>query len=655
MSDKKSFIPISFNKSEIDGGFWASRIEINRSVTIPIEFKQCKDTGRIDAFKLDWKLGHEPVPHIFWDSDVAKWIEAASYSLVTHPDPDLDSLLDEVIALISSAQQPDGYLNTHFSSVEPDKRWTNLRDCHELYCAGHMIEAAVAHFQATGKRSLLDVLCRYADYINEVFGIGENQIHGYCGHEEIELALVKLYRVTGKREYLELSIYFIEERGKKPYYFDIEAVNRGELPSIHQHGSYSYMQADKPVRTLDSVEGHSVRAMYLYSAMMDLSIELSDESLFVTCERLWNHLHSKHLYITGGIGSSAKNEGFTNDYNLPNETAYCETCASIGLVYWNHRMLQKRCDRRYSDVIERALYNNILSSISLNGDRFFYANPLSAFAGTDPYDCDSHKINPSTFYQRKEWFGCACCPPNLARLLASLGEYIYSESDDALAVHLYVQGEAKMHINGTDMAITQQTQYPWDGVILLKLAMEQSIDFTLRLRIPSWCTKYKVIINGKECNSQGTVEFGYFSIRSNWKPGDEISLNLDMPVMRVYSHPDVRENIGCVALQRGPIVYCIEQADNSVPVRRIVLQKNTEIISEFNHDLLNGVVTLHGNALSAQVNGWEGILYSNEQPVYDHYNFTAIPYYAWANRKPGEMRVWIPELGEQVLDSLKSD
>src|SRR5258705_3650448 len=316
----------------VAGEFWGPRLETNRSVTLPIEHEACRVTGRLDAFRLDWKPGQQPVPHIFWDSDVAKWIEAASYSLSTHPDPALARQLDDVVSLVVSAQQPDGYLNTHYTVVEPDKRWTNLRDRHELYCAGHLIEAAVAHYQATGQRNFLEAAGRYADYIGTVFGAGPGQKRGYCGHEEIELALVKLYHSTGDRRYLALSQYFVDERGRQPYYFDLEAQARGEDPRAFWAKTYAYMQAHQPVREQERVVGHAVRAMYLYSAMADLAAETGDEGLLRAGERLWDHLVSRSLYLTGGLGPSSANEGFTADYDLPNESAYAETCAAVGLA-----------------------------------------------------------------------------------------------------------------------------------------------------------------------------------------------------------------------------------------------------------------------------------------------------------------------------------
>ena len=622
----KKFAPLPFTAVSIDDGFWAPRLRVNREHTIPTEYRQCRDTGRIDAFRLDWKPGSEPVPHIFWDSDVAKWIEAASYSLATHPDPELRALLDEVITLIASAQQPDGYLNTHFSVVEPEKRWTNLRDKHELYCAGHLIEAAVAHYQATGKRSLLEVLCRYADHIDRTFGPRPGQKRGYPGHEEIELALVKLFQATGERRYLELSKYFIDERGQQPHYYDLEAVARGDDPRNYRFKTYAYLQAHVPVREQTEVVGHAVRAMYLYSAMTDLARETNDQSLLTVCERLWQNLCLQNMYITGGIGPEAANEGFTSNYDLPNETAYAETCAAIGLVFWNQRLLQLACDSRYADVLERALYNGVLSGVSLDGEKFFYENPLASQGG----------------HHRQAWFDCACCPPNLARLFASLGQYIYAQNDHEMVVHLYIQGSATFQIAGQNVRLRQQTRYPWEGSVMLQLDMEQPATFGLRLRIPGWCHSAKLSVNGEPIELASRMECGYVKLERLWHPSDRVQLDLDMPVEQVYAHPDVRQDSGQIALQRGPLVYCLEAADHSVPLQRIVMPREATLSSHFEADLLGGVTVITGEGLAADTTGWENALYRKQGPDLKPCALTAIPYYAWDNRQPGQMRVWLP-------------
>ena len=624
-----TWTPVSWKAVTINDPFWTLHIRVNREHTLPSIYRFCQETGRIGALRLDWKPGMEPVPHIFWDSDVAKWLEAASYSLATYPDPALEAQVDEVIRLIVAAQQPDGYLNTYFTVVEPEKRWTNLRDWHELYCAGHLIEAAVAHFQATGKRVLLDALCRYADYIDTVFGTAPGKKRGYPGHEEIELALVKLYRVTGEKRYLHLSQYFIDERGRQPHYFDIEARLRGEDPAAFQHKNYEYNQSHLPVREQREVVGHAVRAMYLYSAMADLARELHDQSLFDADQRLWNHLCTTRLYITGGLGPSRHNEGFTADYDLPNETAYAETCAAIGLVFWNHRMLQLDCEARYADVLERALYNCVLSGVSLDGQKFFYENPLASLGA----------------HHRQEWFWVACCPPNIARLLASLGQYIYAVNDKDLVVHLYMQSTAQMTVGGREVTVRQETTYPWDGTITLRLGMDEPSMFGLRLRIPGWCQNARIKVNGDAFDIASHLEQGYVRVERVWQADDRVELELAMPVERMYAHPNVRQDAGCVVLQRGPLVYCLEGADNKVPLHRIVVPRTAELASHFGPDVLGGVTVVSGNALAVEETDWTGTLYRSWPASLQSGATTAIPYYAWDNRQPGEMRVWLREGG----------
>jgi DUF1680 family protein len=627
------FTPLSLRSVSISDNFWEPKIRTNRERTLSIEYQQCRDTGRIDAFKLDWEPGKLPIPHIFWDSDVAKWIEAASYSLATHPDSALEGLLDEIIAMISFSQQPDGYLNSHFTAVEAEKRWTNLRDWHELYCAGHLIEAAVAHYQATGKRTLLNTLCRYADYIATVFGRKEGQLRGYPGHEELELALIKLYRATAEEKYLELAAYFIEERGQRPdgtHYYDWEAIRRGEDPSRFWAKSYAYMQAHLPVREQDEVVGHAVRAMYLYSAIADLAGEMEDATLLRTCERLWNDLNLHKLYITGGIGPSRHNEGFTIDYDLPNESAYAETCAAIGLVFWAQRLLNLTGSGRYADVMERALYNGVVSGVSLDGELFFYENPLASTGS----------------HHRQPWFDCACCPPNVARLLASLPLYAYAQNPTEIAIHLFIQGKAQFHILNHLLTLHVSTRYPWEGLVDLRLELPVPCKFTLSLRKPAWCRNYQLWINGQSVDSSTCLKDGYLRLEREWQPGDAITYSMDMPVERMYASPDIRQDAGLAALQRGPLLYCIESADNNLPLSRIRLPRDMEIVTSYEPSLLGGVVIFHGDALAASMKGWVDNLYRNEPPVFDPFRMTAIPYYAWDNRTPGAMLVWLPEINQ---------
>ncbi|MCD6303135.1 MAG: glycoside hydrolase family 127 protein, partial [Anaerolineae bacterium] len=580
-------------------GFWGERQEINRRETLPIEYQQLADTGRIAALDLTWKPGEPNPPHIFWESDIAKWIEAVGYSLAGHPDAGLERQADDVIDRIAKAQQPDGYLNIHFTVVEPEKRWTNLRDWHELYCAGHLMEAAVAYYEGTGKDQLLRVMQRYADHIDEVFGREPGQKRGYPGHEEIELGLVKLYRATGKERYLELARYFVDERGAEPHYFDIEARERGDDKGPWYGRNHNYNQSHLPLRDQRTAEGHAVRAMYLYAGATDIAMETGDqEALWTALDALWRNVTERRMYVTGGIGSAHHGERFTFDYHLPNDTAYAETCAAIGLVFWAHRMLQARADGAYADVMERALYNGVLSGVSLDGRQFFYVNPLEV----TPETIHGSHTMPSTKVERQSWFGCACCPPNLARLMASLGGYVYSQRDDEVWVHLYTSGSVMGLLDG-QMALRQETRYPWDEEIALRVACNEATPFTLALRIPGWCRGARLAVNGKPVPVADLLDHGYAKLQRTWHDGDQVALTLPMPVERVYAHPAVWENAGRVALQRGPLVYCLEEVDNGGNLASIVLPRDVPLEARWSPDVAGGVMTVHAQALRRALAG----------------------------------------------------
>jgi DUF1680 family protein len=617
----ESIQPVSFTHVDIRDAFWSPRMEVNRTVTLPAQLKMLETTGRIDAFRLDWKEGRPNKPHPFWDSDVAKWVEAASYTLATHPDAVLADKVEEVVGVIASCQQADGYLNAHFQSVRPNERWTNLRDNHDLYCAGHLMEAAVAHHAATGQRMLIDALSRYADHIGRLFGTGPGQKRGYGGHPEIELALVRLAEETGQRKYLDLSRYFIDERGRRePHFYEEEARARGE--EVRPGTEWSYSQSHLPVRDQKEVVGHAVRAFYLYSGMADIAREYNDAALLAACKALWQHATGRMLYLTGGVGSSKSNEGFTADFDLPNDTAYAETCAGIALIFFAHRMLHLDVDGQYADVLERALYNNVLAGVSSGGDRFFYDNPLASHGQHD----------------RPAWFSCACCPPNLSRLLASLGGYAFSTSPAALWVHLYMGSAIKTQVAGHDVNLTVDTRYPWEGAVELTVSPAAPVQFDLKLRIPGWCRSFEVSVAGEV--QTVAVEKGYITISRDWKNGDKVRLSLAMPVERVYPNPRIRQDAGRVALQRGPIVYCLEQADNGAGIERISLRDDASITATERPDLLGGVVALSA-AGETIVDAGNKALYSTEVPRLQPISLTAIPYYAWNNRGRGDMAVWI--------------
>ena len=623
----------------LNDSFWSERAKLVRETVIPYQWRILNDI-ELDAppsftirnLKIAAGEMHgEFNGMVFQDSDIAKWLEAAGYSLAVHPDKDLERMADEVVDLLERAQEPDGYLDTYFIVKEPHKKWTNVRDWHELYCAGHLIEGAIAYFEATGKRKALDIMCRLADHISTKFGPEPGKLKGYPGHEEIELALVKLYRVTGNRAYLDLSNYFVNERGNQPNFFRIEAEARQDESNYN----LAYSQAHVPVREQQTAEGHAVRAMYLYSAMADLAKELNDESLLDACRGLWSNVTQKRMFITGGIGSSAHEEAFTVDYDLPNDRAYAETCASIGLVFWAHRMLQTDLNGDYGDVMERALYNGILSGISMDGKKYFYVNPLEVWPTTTNHRHDMQSVKTT----RQSWFGCACCPPNVARLLSSIHRYIYSYDSEGICVHLYANSEARWKQSEQLITLSQQSEYPWDGRINLTVQMHEPAEFDIKLRIPGWSEGATTRVNGKIVSTH--IENGYATVRRRWEDGDQLELLMPMRVQRVKANKDVRANAGKVALQRGPVVFCIEEVDNGTNLSDIVLKRQFEPEFHFREGFLEGLPYITVQAWRSAPKKDE-ILYS-PLSVDERVStvITAIPYFSWCNREPGEMLVWL--------------
>ncbi|MDI9414143.1 MAG: glycoside hydrolase family 127 protein [Bacillota bacterium] len=622
-------------------GFLAERAQLIRDKVIPYQWDALNDkiagaepSHAIENYRIaagestgDFK------GMVFQDSDLAKWLETVAFSLMVYPDEELEATADEAIALVARAQQPDGYLNTYYTIKEPDKRWTNLRENHELYCAGHFIEAAVAYYEATGKDELLKVVCKFADHIDSIFGPEENKKKGYPGHEEIELALIKLYKVTSEKRYLDLAKYFIEERGKEPHYFTQEATERGDDPLLHWGmWDHTYSQCHKPVREQTTAIGHSVRAVYLYTALADLVLETDDKKLLDVCEKLWDSAVNRQMYITGAIGSQEYGERFTIDYDLPNDRAYAETCASIALIFWAHRMLQIDPKGQYGDVLERALYNGVLSGMSLSGDKFFYVNPLEVWpeAAEVRYDHRHVEVN------RQEWFGCACCPPNLGRLLASIHRYIYTQNDNNLYVHLFAHSELDTEIRGEAVKIHQVTAYPREEEVKIQLESETDLQFSLNIRIPQWCTDPLIEING-ETVQDPTIEKGYLALNRSWSNGDEVIITLHMEVQTIWANPNVRVNIGKVALQRGPIVYCLEEVDNGSNLPAIYLPEDTTFSVEYDEQIQMPVLLT--NALRLDDSKEE--LYATQKFSAKSVPLKAIPYFAWNNRGEGEMLVWI--------------
>ena len=625
--------PLPRNQVTIQEGFWKRWRDRIGEATLAHQFEEMQADGHMDAMLLDRKMhrGRELADpwadagywggSVFWDSDLAKWLEAASARLEQTPDAILEARVDQVIALFENAQLPDGYVNSHILTWRPRHRFKNLRDLHELYCAGHLIEAAVVNFEATGKDRLLQVARRFADHIAIRFGRGPGQIRGYPGHPEIELALLRLYHLTNERRYLDLCRYFIDERGQSPHYFDQEAVARLDsrpFRANHPGSPYAYMQAHEPIRNQTKVVGHAVRAMYLFAAAAWLALEDADADLLATCEGLWQDVVASKLYVTGGIGSASENEGFTRAYDLPNENSYAETCASIGLFLFGHRLLQTRLDGQYGDVMEQALYNNILSGIGIDGRCFFYDNPMASSG--------SHK--------RVNWpWWTPCCPPNLARLISSLSGYLYSERMGEIAVHHYVNSEAIA--DGFTLRVRSGLPFAGDNTIELKV--DAPAEKILSFRIPGWAGKHAFTVNGETVTP--AVRDGYASIQRTWNSGDRIELNFELSVTKKFCRYEVDVNRGRVALTRGPLVYCLEQVDNGPELDAVMVPSDATFLADERPDLLDGIVALSGSGIREQTR--TDILYADDAPVTQQINVTAIPYYSWNNRGPGEMLVWI--------------
>ncbi|WP_454747739.1 glycoside hydrolase family 127 protein [Ciceribacter selenitireducens] len=629
------YVPVDHARVSFHSGFWKSWSQTVRDVTIPTQHKRLGEEGFLEVLDFDRPPGPLARPiqpsglsmQHFFDSDFGKWIEAASYTLKVDPDPDLEAKIDAIVEKLERGQMADGYLNSWFIRREPEKRWTNLRDLHEMYSMGHLLEGAIAYFEATGKRRFLDVMIRAVDHIIDTFGTEPGKLRGYDAHEEIELALVKLYRVTGDPRHLDLATYFVDERGRMPSYFDEEARRRGEDPADYVYKTYAYSQAHMPVREQTQVVGHAVRAMYLFSAMADLACENQDPGLKAACDRLFDNLTGRQLYVTGGLGPSASNEGFTREFDLPNETAYAETCAAIALGFWAHRMAQIDLDGKFTDALETVLFNGALSGLSRDGEHYFYENVL-----------ESHGQN-----RRWKWHYCPCCPTNIARFITSLGQYFYSARGSDIAVHLYGANVAELEVEGRFVRLRQETAYPWEGDVRLSLGLSAPASLTLRLRNPGWCRNTRVWVNGQEIDCAVSTEKGYIAIAREWADGDEIRLSFDMPVERLYAHPAVGEDAHRVAFKRGPVVYCVEETDIGTEPQRLRMSREALIEPRFEDGLLGGAVVLEGEAMEADAEDWAGTLYRGAPPRLKPKAFKAIPYHLWANRDRGAMQVWLLE------------
>lgn len=628
---------VALRDVQVADGFFSRYADLVREEVIPYQWEALNDripgaekSGCIRNFRI--AAGQEAgefTGMVFQDSDIGKWLEAVAYSLTTHPDAALERTADEVIELLEAAQREDGYLDTYFIVKDPKNRWKCLRDCHELYCAGHLLEGAVAYWQATGKDRFLNVMRRYVDYIATVFGRGEGQMRGYPGHEEIELALCKLYDVTGEKKYLDLAAYFIDERGRDPKYFLEELKTRGD--AFHWEGNdaqgMEYFQSHAPVREQTEAVGHAVRAVYLYSGMADVAMRTGDEGLLEACRRLYRNIADKRLYVTGAIGSTYIGEAFTFDYDLPNDTAYAETCASVGLIFFMKRMLEADGAAEYGDMMERALYNTVLAGMAMDGKSFFYVNPLEVFPEADEKDPSKRHVKTV----RQKWFACACCPPNVARLLADLGSYIYRRKGSAVTADLFIGSRLALP-GGAELI--QTSEVPFGGKVTFTLRGAAQ-GFSLRVRCPEWA-------EGVTCTAPCRKENGYIAIQKDWQDGDSVTLVFGMEPRRIYANPLVRQDAGKVCLMRGPLVYCLEEADNGANLHLLRLPEGEPVEAVRGEGALFGMTLLRAKGRRFVPHGSR--LYApDRQGREEEARLTFVPYFAWGNRDKGEMAVYVRE------------
>jgi DUF1680 family protein len=637
----------SLKNIRIDDAFWNRYIGLVRNVILPYQWEMINDRVEgatkshcIHNFRV--AAGLEEGKHegaVFQDTDLAKWLEAVSYVLASQRDPHLEELADGAIELIAAAQCDDGYLDTYYT-ITGEPRWSDLFEGHELYTAGHMIEAAVAYYQATGKRRFLDIVCRMADNIAGVFGAEDGKCHGYPGHPEIELALVKLYHVTGEKRYLKLADYFVRQRGARPCYFLNEKAKRENNYIFPEFRDFEmdYCQAHLPIREQKTAEGHAVRAVYLYSAMADIASECQDEDLLRQCDELWSNITEKRMYVTGSIGSASYGERFTTDYDLPNDTNYSESCATIGLAMFSNRMFQITRNGKYSDVMERALYNTLLAGIAADGKHFFYVNPLEVV----PEVAEKNPTMSHVKTTRQAWFGVACCPPNIARTLASLGNYIYSVDRNAVFVNLFIGSTIEAPLESGKATLSLRSEYPARGDVRILVHPEAAGQtFTIAVRKPAFSPTAGLTVNGQTVSA--TLKDGYLYVSREWHDGDEIALSLDVSFRFVHCNPRVRENIGKVCLMKGPWVYCLEEADNGKYLASARID-TAKLVREMTDDSLPGTpvcAELSGDRID--YDAAPDALYSAEKAKYQPGVFKAVPYCCWNNRGKGEMIVWMRE------------
>lgn len=619
---------------QLKDGFFKPITKLVNERMLPYQYRALCDlnegaekSGAIENFKRlasGETQGH--YGYVFQDSDIYKWIEAVAYSLISKENPVLKKQCDDVIDLIGRVQMSDGYINTYYQLTDITKRWTNLKDNHELYCAGHMLEAAVAYADATGEEKFLDTARRFVDHIDSIFGREDGKLRGYPGHEEIELALMRLYAYTGDEKALKLAKFFIDERGKEPLYFVTEREKLGLKPMVEHN--YHYAQYHAPVREQETMDGHSVRAMYLLAGMIDVARETADQGLMEACERLLANTIEKRMYVTGGIGSTHHGEAFSFDYDLPGDTVYAETCASIALMFACKRMLMCRTKGAYADAMERALYNTCLAGMALDGEHFFYVNPLEVVPEASAKD-------PGKFHvlsTRPKWYGCACCPPNLARLLLSLGEYQYTLDENAIYVNLYLSSSAALKLEDGEKAINMKTEYPLDGHVEMTL---DTGNYDVYLHLPAWCQRYTL---SKPCEEID----GYLCVHGPFAQGEVLTFDMEMKPQRNWADIRVRDAAGCVALSYGPVVYCLEEKDNAPALHNLILPRTSQLSSEIDEALLGSTRVI--SAQGIRISQSEGALYrqtysQSEEAV----ELKFIPYYKWCNRGENEMKVYVRE------------
>lgn len=638
MIEKKA-MNINLNQVKIKDNFWSGFQHLVTDVVIPYQEKVLNDeipgvekSHALANFRIAAGLEEgQFYGMVFQDSDVAKWLEGAAYSLTIKPDAELEERMDKIIDIIEKAQLEDGYLNTYFTIKEPEHRWQNLHECHELYCAGHMMEAAVAYYEVTKKDKLLKVMERMAEHIYNRFG--EDKIAGIPGHQEVEIGLMRMYHTTGNEKYKDLAKYFIDERGKNPNFFAEEKEKRGWTHFGMNPKDTKYNQSHATVYEQKEAVGHSVRAVYMYTAMADLAAAFNDERLFNASKTLWDNMTNKQMYITGGIGSTGHGEAFTIDYDLPNDSAYNETCASIALVFFAKRMLEMDVNGVYADVMERALYNGIISGMQLDGKNFFYVNPLEV----NPEISGKVPGYKHVLPQRPGWYACACCPPNLVRMITSLGGYAWDYNKETIYSHLFIGQEVKF--DKADIELI--TKYPWEGKAYYNVKSKQKEAFTLAIRIPYYVKDAKVTINGEKINVEKLLNMGYLYLNRTWGSDDKVEITFDMPVRKVYANQDVKKDAGCVALMRGPLVYCFEGVDNGEKLQslRIPHNMNPEIFVP-EEGILKDKVLIKLKGIRLEGNSE---LYSEVEPRGQEVELTAVPYYTWGNRGLNQMRVWMLE------------